>query len=54
MAVAKSNPAATTTGSASEVVGKDISIFSLDYINANASTGPEGAQQAVLNAIQET
>ena len=54
MAVAKTNPAATTTGSASEVVGKDISIFSLDYIVANASTGPSGAQQAVLNAIQES
>ena len=54
MAIAKNNPAATTTGSASEVIGKDISIFSLDYIVANASTGPDGAQQAVLNAIQET
>ena len=54
MAIAKNNPAATTTGSASEVIGKDISIFSLDYIVANASTGPSGAQQAVLNAIQET
>ena len=55
MAIAKTKPSATTTGSASEVVGKDISIFTIDYINAiNGSAGPDGAQQAVLNAIQET
>ena len=55
MAIAKTNPSATTTGSASEVVGKDISIFTIDYINAiNGSAGPDGAQQAVLNAIQES
>ena len=34
MAISKANPSATTTGSASEVIGKDISIFSLDYIVA--------------------
>ena len=55
MAVAKTNPSATTTGSASEVIGKDVSIFTIDYINAiNGSAGPDGAQQAVLNAIQES
>ena len=55
MAISKANPSATTTGSASEVIGKDISIFSLDYIVAiNGSAGPDGAQQAVLQAIQES
>ena len=55
MAISKANPSATTTGSASEVIGKDISIFSIDYINAiNGSAGPNGAQQAVLQAIQES
>ena len=29
MAISKANPSATTTGSASEVIGKDISIFDL-------------------------
>ena len=51
MAISKANPSATTTGSASEVIGKDISIFSLDYIVAiDGSAGPSGAQQAVLQA----
>ena len=55
MAISKANPSATTTGSASEVIGKDISIFSIDYINAiDGSAGPSGAQQAVLQAIQES
>ena len=55
MAISKANPSATTTGSASEVIGKDISIFSIDYINAiNGSAGPNGAQHAVLQAIQES
>ena len=55
MAISKANPSATTTGSASEDIGKDISIFSIDYINAiNGSAGPNGAQQAVLQAIQES
>ena len=55
MAISKANPSATTTGSASEVIGKDISIFSLDYIVAiDGSAGPSGAQQAVLQAIQES
>tara|TARA_B100000965_G_C19171741_1_gene574903 strand:- start:65 stop:409 length:345 start_codon:yes stop_codon:yes gene_type:complete len=55
MAISKANPSATTTGSASEVIGKDVSIFSLDYIVAiDGSAGPSGAQQAVLQAIQES
>ena len=55
MAISKANPSATTTGSASEVIGKDISIFSLDYIVAiDGSAGSSGAQQAVLQAIQES
>ena len=55
MAISKANPSATTTGPASEVIGKDISIFSLDYIVAiDGSAGPSGAQQAVLQAIQES
>ena len=48
MAISKANPSATTTGPASEVIGKDISIFSLDYIVAiDGSAGPSGAQQAL-------
>ena len=55
MAIQKQNPSATTTGSASEVIGKDISISSLDYIVAiDGSAGPAVAQQAVLQAIQES
>lgn len=48
----RTNPVATTTNY--EVVGKDISFFTVDYVNAvNGSAGPEGAQVAVLNAIME-
>jgi len=55
MAISKANPSATTTGSASEVIGKDVSIFTIDYIvDVSGSAGPSGAQQVVLNAIQET
>ena len=55
MAISKANPSATTTGSASEVIGKDISIFSLDYIVAiDGSAGPSGAEHAVVEAIQES
>jgi hypothetical protein len=44
------NPVATTTGF--ENVGKDLSFFTVDYINAvNGSAGPNGAQAAVLNTI---
>ena len=49
----KTNPAATTVPSA--VIGKDIQLFTVDYINAvNGSAGPLGAQQAVYNTIQTT
>ncbi len=49
----KVNPAATTVPS--NVIGKDIQLFTVDYINAvNGSAGPSGAQQAVYNTIQTT
>lgn len=48
--VTKVNPVATTTNY--EVVGKDITFFTVDYINAvNGSAGPAGAQKAVLDTI---
>lgn len=48
----RTNPVATTTNF--ENVGKDISFFTVDYINAvNGSAGPNGAQAAVLKAIME-
>jgi hypothetical protein len=51
MAITKVNPTATTTNV--EQVGRDISFFTVDYVNAvNGSAGPSGAQQAVLNTIQ--
>jgi hypothetical protein len=47
---ARTNPALTTTNF--ENVGKDISFFTVDYINAvNGSAGPNGAQAAVLRTI---
>jgi len=46
----KVNPAAMTTDY--EVLTKDLSFFTVDYINAiNGSVGPEGALQAVYNTI---
>ena len=49
---ARTNPVATTTDY--EVIGKDISFFTVDYINAvNGSAGPEGAQAAVLRTIMQ-
>lgn len=52
MAITKVNPVATTVDI--EQVGRDITFFTVDYINAvNGSAGPSGAQQAVLNAIME-
>lgn len=46
------NPTATTTNF--ENVGKDITFFTVDYVNAvNGSAGPNGAQAAVLKAIME-
>lgn len=48
--VTKVNPAATTLNY--EVVGRDLTFFTVDYINAiNGSAGPAGAQTAVLNTI---
>ena len=48
----RTNPAATTIPT--ENVGKDVTMFTVDYINAvNGSAGPEGAQAAVLNTIQQ-
>ncbi len=48
--VTKVNPTATTTNY--EVIGKEITFFTVDYINAiNGSAGPAGAQVAVLNTI---
>ena len=49
----KVNPAATTVPS--NVIGKDVQFFTIDYIAAvNGSAGPLGAQKAVLDSIQET
>ena len=49
----KVNPAATTVPS--NVIGKDIQLFTVDYINAvNGSAGPLGVQKAVIDAIQTT
>ena len=48
--VTKVNPTATTLNY--EVIGKEISFFTVDYINAiNGSAGPNGAQADVLNTI---
>ena len=49
----KVNPAATTVPA--QMIGKDIQLFTVDYINAvNGSAGPLGVQKAVLDSIQET
>ena len=47
----KTHPAATTTD---VEVSQNLTFFTVDYVAANASTGPEGAQQAVLRAIEDT
>ena len=47
----KTHPAATTTD---VELGQNLHFFTVDYVSANASTGPEGAQQAVLRAIEDT
>ena len=48
--ISKVNPAATTTDV--EMVGKDLTFLTVDYINAvNGSAGPAGVQQAVLNLL---
>ena len=48
----KVNPAATTNDV--EHFGRDTQFFIVDYVVANASTGPLGAQNAVRNTIMET
>jgi len=45
----KVHPAATTSDV--EMMGANMSFFTVDYVNANASTGPEGAQAATHNCI---
>ena len=48
----RTNPVATAVPF--ENVGKDLTIFTVDYVNAvNGSAGPNGAQAAVLNTIQQ-
>lgn len=48
----KTHPAATTTDTEH---GQNLHFFTVDYVNAiNGSAGPEGAQQAVLRAIEDT
>lgn len=52
MSLTRANPTATTLNV--EQVGRDISFFTVDYVNAvNGSAGPNGAQAAVLNKIME-
>ena len=49
----KVNPAATTVPA--QMIGKDIQLFTVDYINAvNGSAGPLGVQKAVLDSIMQT
>ena len=49
----KVNPAATTNDV--EMIGKDVQLFTVDYINAvNGSAGPSGVQSAVLDKIMQT
>ena len=49
----KVNPAATTVPA--NMIGKDIQLFTIDYINAvNGSAGPSGVQSAVLDKIMQT
>ena len=49
----KVNPAATTVPS--NVVGKDLQFFTVDYIaDISSKTGPLSAQKAALDAIQST
>ena len=49
----KVNPAATTVPS--NVVGKDLQFFTIDYIqDISTKTGPLSAQKAILDAIQST
>ena len=47
--VTRSHPAATSTDV--EMMGANMSFFTVDYVATNASTGPEGAQAASHNVI---
>lgn len=49
--ISKVNPAATTT--AVELVGRNLTFFTVDYIDdVSAASGPTGIQQQVLRAIE--
>ena len=50
--VSKAHPTAASTNV--EMMGADMSFFTVDYVNANASTGPDGAQAAVHTVISNT
>lgn len=47
----KTHPVATITD---VEASQNLTFFTVDYVAANTSTGPDGAQQAVLKAIQDT
>ena len=49
----KVNPVATSNDV--EMIGKEVQLFTVDYINAvNGSAGPNGVQSAVLDKIMQT
>jgi hypothetical protein len=50
--VSKAHPTAASTNV--EMMGADMSFFTVDYVNANASTGPDGAQAAAHTVISNT
>lgn len=53
LGVTRTHPTAVTTNY--EVVGKDVSFFTIDYINdISASTGPNGAIAAVYRTVAAT
>ena len=49
--VTKSHPTVAATDV--EMMGADMSFFTVDYVATNASTGPEGAQAKSHNAIAD-
>lgn len=50
--VSRVSPTATSTDV--EMMGGNMTFFTVDYVNTNASTGPEGAQAAVHKTIGNT
>ena len=50
--VSKAHPTAASTNV--EMMGADMSFFTVDYVNTNASTGPDGAQAAAHTVISNT